>query len=307
VSSDPLSSDPPLHAESARPPSTSMEPIVEMRNVGAWRGRTRVFDSLTLSLYRGRNTAILGPNGAGKSTLLQLLSREIHPEYRETGSMTLFGQARWNVWELRSRLGIVSHDLQQEYPRHASGGDVVLSGFHSSLGVWSHQRYTDGDRAKARSVLAQLGIDHLADRRYATLSTGEQRRFLLARALVHDPEVLILDEPTSGLDPRACFHYIDLIREWMRSGKTLVLVTHHIHEIPPEVDHVILLADGEVLAEGPKKELLSDRWLSRTFGTPIRVLEGNGFHQAVPASGLSEAHRENRPDHHPPSSSSLSS
>jgi len=290
-----------------------MEPIVEMRNVAAWRGGTRVFDSLTLSLYRGRSTAILGPNGAGKSTLLQLLAREIHPEYRETGSMTLFGQARWNVWELRSRLGIVSHDLQVGYPRHASGGDVVLSGFHSSLGVWDHQVYTERDHAKAQSVLTQLRVDHLADRRYATLSTGEQRRFLLARALVHDPEVLILDEPTSGLDPRACFHYIDLIREWMRSGKTLVLVTHHIHEIPPEIDHIILLAEGQVLAEGPKTELLSDRWLSRTFGTPIQVLAGNGFHQAVPA-GKSTApdrsnttDRPNKPDHHPSSSASASS
>ena len=292
-----------------------MEPIVEMRNVAAWRGRTRVFDSLTLSLYQGRSTAILGPNGAGKSTLLQLLAREIHPEYRETGSMTLFGQARWNVWELRSRLGIVSHDLQVRYPRHASGGDVVLSGFHSSLGVWDHQAYSERDREKAQSVLMQLGVDHLADRRYATLSTGEQRRFLLARALVHDPEVLILDEPTSGLDPRACFHYIDLIREWMRSGKTLVLVTHHIHEIPPEADHVVLLAQGQVLAEGPKAELLSDRWLSRTFGTPIRVLQGNGFFQAVPAERPGEGpedrpaerDRANSPDHHPSSSSSPSS
>jgi len=304
-----------MAADPLIPVQTAMDPIVEMRNVAAWRGHTRVFDSLTLSLYRGRSTAILGPNGAGKSTLLQLLAREIHPEYRETGSMTLFGQARWNVWELRSRLGIVSHDLQVGYPRHASGGDVVLSGFHSSLGVWDHQVYTERDRAKAQSVLIQLGVDHLADRRYATLSTGEQRRFLLARALVHDPEVLILDEPTSGLDPRACFHYIDLIREWMRSGKTLVLVTHHIHEIPPEIDHVILLAEGQVLAEGPKTELLSDRWLSRTFGTPIQVLQGNGFFQAVPAErpgegpedGPAERDHANSPDHHPSSSSSLSS
>jgi iron complex transport system ATP-binding protein len=259
-----------------------MASIVEMRNVTAWRGDTRVFEGLSLDILPGVSTAVLGPNGSGKSTFLRLLSREIHPEHREGSAMRLFGRERWNVWELRSRIGIVSHDLQSGYPRHLTGTEVVLSGFRSSLGVWAHQRYTVGERERVGTILWELGVSRLADRRYATLSTGEQRRFLLARALVHDPEVLVLDEPTSGLDPAACFQYLEIVRGLIREGKTLVLVTHHLHEIPPEVERAVLLREGRVVAEGRMAEVLTGPRLSEAFGSAIQVVELNGFRHAFP-------------------------
>ena len=260
-----------------------MEPIIEIRNVTAWRGTTRVFDRLSLDLHRGHHTAILGPNGAGKSTLLKLLTREIFPEHRETSSMRLFGRERWDVWDLRSRLGVVSHDLQRGFRPRTTGWDVVLSGFHSSIGVWPHQRFTEQNRERTREVLHHLGVGGLADRTYRALSTGEQRRFLLARALVHDPEVLVLDEPTSGLDPSACFGFLATIRDLMEAGKTLILVTHHIHEIPPEVQRTVLLREGRVFADGPTSEVLTSRLLSDTFDAPMEVVRANGFHHVVPA------------------------
>lgn len=259
-----------------------METIVEIRNVTAWRGDTRVFDGLTLEIERGCSTAILGPNGAGKSTLLKLLSREIHPEHRKDSALRLFGRERWNVWELRTRLGLVSHDLHIRYPDDATGRDVVLSGFHSSMGIWRNHRVTDAQRAAAEATLERLGVHALADRTYASMSTGEQRRFLLARALVHDPEVLVLDEPTSGIDLKACFEYLDLVRRLMRSGKTVVLATHHVHEIPPEIERIVLLKDGRVLADGAKPDLLTGRRLSETFETPVDVVRANGYYRAVP-------------------------
>jgi len=264
-----------------------MPSIVEMRNVTAWRGDSRVFEGLSLDIHPGVSTAVLGPNGSGKSTFLRLLSREIHPEHREGSAMRLFGRERWNVWELRSRMGIVSHDLQTGYPRHLTGTEVVLSGFRSSLGVWAHQRYTVGERERVGTILAELGVSRLADRRYATLSTGEQRRFLLARALVHDPEVLVLDEPTSGLDPAACFQYLEIVRGLIRGGKTLVLVTHHLHEIPPEVERAVLLREGRVVAEGGMADVLTGPRLSEAFGAAIEVVELNGFRHAFPG-GASE-------------------
>jgi iron complex transport system ATP-binding protein len=259
-----------------------MHPIVELRNVTAWRGDTRVFDGLSLELPRGRHTAILGPNGAGKSTLLRLISREVHPEAREGSSMRLFGEERWSVWELRDRLGIVSQELQGSFRPRLTAFEVVLSGFRSSLGVWDHQRFLEEERGRAAALLEALGVAHLADRRYATLSTGEQRRVLLARALVHDPEVLVLDEPTSGLDPSACFRYLDLVRGLALAGKTLLLVTHHIHEIPPEVEWVVLLGGGRILADGPKSEVLTGPRLTDLFGTRMEVVGANGFFQVVP-------------------------
>lgn len=265
------------------PPAPHPDPILEIRNVTAWRGDTRVFHGLDLEVGRGSHAAILGPNGAGKSTLLKLLSREIYPERRKGSFLRIFGRERWNVWELRNHLGIVSHDMQGRFPKSATGRDVILSGFHSSMGVWAHHRFSAEDRGRVERVMERLGVAELADRRYVAMSTGERGRFLLGRALVHEPEVLVLDEPTSGLDPRACFEYIDTMRALIRDGTTVLLVTHHIHEIPPEVERVILLQEGRVVGDAPKQELLTSRRLTELFGIPMRVLEEEGFFQVVPA------------------------
>ncbi len=261
---------------------TDPPPFLRMRGVTAWRGRTRVFDDLDLVIPMGTSAAILGPNGAGKSTLLKLLSREILPEHRDDPPIRLFGRARWNVWELRARLGIVSHDLQAEFRRRSTGMEVALSGFRSTIGVWPHQRFSESERELAAGALERMGVGGLADRPFEVMSTGEQRRVLLARALVHDPDVLVLDEPTSGLDPKACFQYLELVRGLMQDGRTVVLVTHHIHEIPPEIDRAILLSRGRVVADGPKVEVLVDDRLSEVFDTPLRVVHANGFFQVLP-------------------------
>jgi len=261
-----------------------LESILDLKNVRAWRGDTLVFEDLTLSVVRGAHTAIIGPNGSGKSTLLRLLSRDILPEHREDGSMRLFGRERWNVWELRRRLGIVSHDLQVAYAPNANGFDVVLSGFRSTPGVWSHQSFDDEERQAVRALLARQDLEGIAEKRYARMSTGEQRRLLLARALVHDPEVLVLDEPTSGLDPKACIQYLETVRDLMRSGTTIVLVTHHIHEIPPEIERTILLDRGRVVADGPTATVLTSDRLSEVFGVPIEVVRAGGFYQALRGS-----------------------
>lgn len=258
-----------------------MEPIVEIRDVTAWRGDTRVFDGLTLELEAGCHTVVLGPNGAGKSTLLRLITREIHPVPQPGSRMRLFGRERWNVWDLRTRLGAVSHELQADYPDRVTGRDVVLSGYRSSRGTWG-QTFSDAERRRTEAVLERLGVDGLADRRYAALSTGEQRRFLLGRALVHDPDVLLMDEPTNGLDLKASFEYLALVRRLMAEGKTVILATHHLHEIPPEIGRAVLLKEGRVVADGPKAEVLTSRRLSDLYGTPVEVVRANGFLRAVP-------------------------
>jgi iron complex transport system ATP-binding protein len=159
---------------------------------------------------------------------------------------------------------------------------VILSGYYSSLDTWEHQQFSAADRARAEQVMEVLGIAALRDRTFAAMSTGEQRRFLLGRALINDPDTLLLDEPTSGLDLKACFQYLDLIRSLMRAGKTIILVTHHIHEIPPEISRVVLLKNGTVFADGDKATILSSDRLSQLFDTPIELVRANGFYQAMP-------------------------
>jgi iron complex transport system ATP-binding protein len=256
--------------------------ILEINHAQVYRGEACVFDDLSFSLQADQHTAILGPNGAGKSTILKLLAGEVHAVPKENTSIRLFGEAQWNIWQVRKRLGIVSHDLQHQYMEHVTGLKVVLSGYYASIGTYGHQDYTYAQIAQARAVMDDLGIGGMTDRSYAAMSTGEQRRCLLARALVHEPSVLVLDEPTSGLDLTATFHYLDVVRGYMRRGKTILLVTHHIHEIPPEIRRVVLLKKGQILADGEKKAVLSERNLSHLFDRPVTLAQANGWYQALP-------------------------
>ena len=253
--------------------------ILNIQNASVYRGRNKVFDRLNLRIDVGSHTAIVGPNGAGKTTLLKVLAREIYPS---GGQVTLFGQERWNVWELRKRLGIVSADLQQNYSASAKGMSVVLSGFYASVDTFGHQSFSCEQLETARRVSGELEIGHLSDVPFARMSTGEQRRHLLARALVHDPQTLVLDEPTTGLDLTAQFQYLETIRGLMNSGKTLILVTHHIHDISPETSQSILIKDGMILLQDKKEQALTDQNLTRLYDVPVKVIENNGYFHVAP-------------------------
>lgn len=257
--------------------------LLDIEDVTLYRGDHRVFDHLSLRIPARQNTAILGPNGSGKTTLLQLLTRELYHVDRPGSSVRILGQSRWEVLTLRRQLGVVSQDLQFTYRRGIRAVDVVLSGFFSSIGLHRHFEVSAEQRRAAEAALERLAVGHLRDIAFSRLSTGEQRRCLLARALVHRPHTLILDEPTAGLDMQARFDLLRTLRELMREGTTLILVTHELGEVLPEISHVILLRSCTIFAEGPKKELLREDRLSELYGVPLALLEKSGFYQAVPA------------------------
>ena len=258
-----------------------MQNIIEIKNATLFQGGTKVFSRLSLEINSVYNTAILGPNGAGKTTLLKLINGDFYPVVAKDSYVKLFGKERWNVQELRSRLGIVSQSLQQNYSGDTIGLYVLLSGFYASDGIWQHQVFSDEKIQRAYEIAEQLGISHIQERIFSSMSTGEQRRFLLGRALVHNPQVLVLDEPTSGLDISACFQYLETIRGLMSMGKKLILVTHHIHEIPPEVERVIFIKQGKIIANDAKKVLFTNEKLSNLFDMPIKIIEENGYYQAI--------------------------
>ena len=256
--------------------------VIEIKNATVYRGDTRVFRNFNLEIASGQSTALLGPNGAGKTTLLKLLACELYPVVEDGSYVRVLGRERWNVWDLRNHLGIISNDLQNEYLGYVTGEDVVLSGFYSSIGTYRYQTFTQEQKARVAGILHELCIHELRTKQYAAMSTGQQRRFLLARALVNEPENLILDEPTSGLDLKATFHYLETVRGLLLRGQTVILVTHHVHEIPPEIQHVVLLDEGRVVAEGEKSRILNDHSLSALFDTPIRLVDANGYYQVLP-------------------------
>ncbi len=262
--------------------SYDASPILDIQHATVYRGDTCVFSDLSFALYEGEHAAILGPNGAGKSTLLKLFAADVHAMPKDETRMTLFGEERWNVWDVRKRIGIVSHDLQRDYLICAEGLHVILSGFYASNDTYAYQEFSKTQMTRAYEVMQDLGIMGLAGRRFGHLSTGEQRRFLLGRALVHDPPMLVLDEPTSGLDLKACFQYLDLLRAQITKGKTVLLVTHHLHEIPPEIDRVIFLTGGNIVADGSKSALMTSDQVSRLFESKVTLVQANGWYQALP-------------------------
>lgn len=262
--------------------SADSPPILDIQHATVYRGDTCVFADLSFMLREGEHAAVLGPNGSGKSTLLKLLSGEVHAMPKDETRMALFGDARWNVWEVRKQIGIVSHDLQRDYLICAEGLNVILSGFYASNDTYEYQEFSKTQLTRAYELMQELGIEALAGRRLGHLSTGEQRRFLLARALVHDPPVLVFDEPTSGLDPKACFQYLDLLRAQIAKGKTVLLVTHHLHEIPPEIERVIFLKEGKILSDGQKSALLTNDHVSTLFESKMTLVQAKGWYQAMP-------------------------
>ena len=259
-------------------------PILDIQHATVYRGDICVFSDFSFALHEGEHAAIIGPNGAGKSTLLKLLSGEVHPLPLDETSIRLFGEEQWNVWDVRKRLGMVSHDLQHHYMDQVTGLKVILSGFYASTGIYAHQDFSYAQITRADDMLQEMGAGSLRERRFGEMSTGEQRRCLLGRAVVHEPTALVLDEPTSGLDLTTTFHYLDLVRAHMRKGKTLLLVTHHIHEIPPEVERVVLLKQGKILQDGEKRAVLTDANLSALFDCPVSLVHANGWYQVFPGS-----------------------
>ena len=265
-------------------PSTEDE-LLTIDRASVMQGDRLVLDQLTLRLADGQHTAILGPNGSGKSTLVKLIARHLYPLAQRDGSGTvrIFGRDRWNVAELRSLLGIVSPAVQLDYTSDSPVEvfDAVVSGFFAARGTSFNHQITDDMRARATEALRQVGATSLVGRNMVSLSTGEARRVLIARALVHRPRALLLDEPCAGLDMASRRHFLESLRALARSGTTLLLVTHHVEEILPEIDNVVLLRDGRVFKQGDKSSTLTDGALSETFGMPVRVTTHGNYYAAA--------------------------
>ena len=259
------------------PPSPDT-PLIEYRNVTVCRGERVALDGLSLSIGIGEHVAILGPNGSGKSTLIKTITRECYPKLAPGSYLKILGRQHWNIFALRPLLGIVTNDLLARCTRDFSGLEIVVSGFFSSVGIWPHHRVTPEMKQKARRAMEALEILHLADRRMSELSSGEARRVLIARALVHEPKSLVFDEPTTSLDLHATYELRKILRRIAAAGTGIIMVTHDLHDIIPEIERVILLKEGRIFADGPKQELLTAETLSRLFGTAVEVVRRDGYY-----------------------------
>jgi iron complex transport system ATP-binding protein len=252
-------------------------PLLSLSHVTVMRGDREALRDINLEIASGEHVCILGPNGCGKSTLIKTITRECYPLAREGSRIFILGRERWDIFELRTRLGIVSPDLLASCTTDSTGRDVVLSGFFSSTRIFPHHHPDPQHLARANETLERLGIAHLSDRAVAEMSSGEAKRTLIARALVHQPQTLLFDEPSNALDIGAQLQLRDTMRQLAQSGLGILLVTHHVSEIIPEIERVILLREGRILRDGSKSSVLTEEQLSDLFGATVRLGRSDGY------------------------------
>ncbi len=257
-------------------------PLIEFRNVTVRRGGRDVLDSVDLSIAQGENVAILGPNGSGKSTLMKLISRELYPVVK-AGSppVRILGSDTWNLFDLRNRLGLVSNDWMSMCTRDFTGLEIVLSGFFGSVGIWPYHSVTDKMRSRALELMDELDIADLAERATAEMSSGEARRVLIGRALAHDPQAIIMDEPTNSLDLHAASQIRGILRSLTAQAISVIMVTHHLPDIIPEIKRVVTMRSGRILSDGAKVDALRPAPLTALFGVEVDVLERDGYFYAL--------------------------
>ncbi len=257
-------------------------PLLEFDNITVMREDKTLLDRITVTIREGEHIAILGPNGSGKSSFIRTVNREFYPVSWENDGVIfrVRGKDIWDVFDLRSIFGIVSADLQYTYTRSVTGRDVILSGFFSSIGLFNHQITPQMDE-KADNIIRLLEIGHLESRTMDTMSSGEARRFLIGRALVHDPKSLILDEPTNSLDLHALHTFRESLRSIAQSGVGIIMATHNLHDIIPEISRIILMKGGKFILDGPKEEVLNDTHIGRLFNVPVKVREEEGWYYAT--------------------------
>jgi iron complex transport system ATP-binding protein len=253
-------------------------PLLDLHNIRVMRGQKIALDDFNLRIGADEHVAILGPNGCGKSTLIKTITRECYPVARENSTMAILGQECWDVFDLRAMLGIVSNDLMLSCTGDASGRDVVLSGFFSSNSIYSNHTVDPRHIELADAALAQLKISHLAERPVCEMSSGEARRILIARALVHNPRALLFDEPCNSLDLSAQQSLRQTMRVLASSGIGIILVTHELADIVPEIQRVVLMSRGRIVADGPKEQILQVERLATLFGVSVDIARRDGYY-----------------------------
>jgi iron complex transport system ATP-binding protein len=267
-----------------------MPAFLELEHVNVARGENVVLHDVNLKIDADEHIAILGPNGCGKSTLIKTMTCECYPLALKGTRVSIFGRERWDLTELKRRLGVVSADLPGKPTLKTTGRDAVLTGFFSSSTLWPNLLVTGAMRARAEEVLELVGATAIADKLVGEMSAGQQRRIMIGRALVGSGsapvdreeigQMLLLDEPSNALDLAAQQGLRTMLRGLAQRGTGILLITHHIADILPEIRRVILMREGRIVADGAKQQLLTAEVLSELLGARVEVTERDGFYHA---------------------------
>ena len=258
-----------------------MDPFLQLHDATVVRSGKAILHIDDFQLALGENLALLGPNGSGKSTFIKLITREVLPLFREDPPVRFMGNPRATLAQVKSSVGIVSSTMQSQISVHLPAEDIVIGGLYGTLGLPHGYEATPRDRERAQEALGLVGIADLSSRDVMTLSTGQARRVLLAKSLIHEPQVLVLDEPCTGLDPEGMHYVRKSMRTLAKRGTTIVLVSHYPEDIIPEISRLVLLKEGALFADGPKEQLLTSQKMTELFDVPLKVNHHEAYFSLV--------------------------
>jgi iron complex transport system ATP-binding protein len=257
--------------------------IIELEHVDVARGNNIVLHDVSFSVKAGEHLAILGPNGCGKSTLLKTVTCELYPIVRPGMRVQIMGRQRWDLTQLKRRMGVVNAELPGRQTLTTSGFDAILTGFFSSSTLWPNLEVTDAMRERAEEILKLVHGEALREKPVGEMSAGQQRRIMIGRALAGttgEVQMLLLDEPSNALDLAAQRDLREMLRTLAQQGVAILLITHHIADILPEIDRIVMMREGRIVADGSKKELLTEERLGELFGGEIHLSERDGYFNA---------------------------
>jgi len=263
----------------------SVGSIIELKHVNVARGESVVLHDVSFTVKAGEHLAILGPNGCGKSTLLKTITCELYPIVKPETSVRIFGRDRWDLTQLKRLMGMVATDLPGKPTLTTTGFDAILTGFFSSSTLWPNLTVTEAMKERAREIVTLVGAEKLVDKLVGEMSAGQQRRVMIGRALAGtgvegQAQMLLLDEPSNALDLSAQRDLREMLRTLAQRGVAILLITHHIADILPEIDRIVMMREGRIVADGKKEELLTSEKLSGLFGGEILLSERDGYFNA---------------------------
>ena len=254
----------------------------DLKNINVYIDQKEVLSNINISLNYGENTLILGPNGSGKSTFLKLLNRSIYPINSKHSSLKLFNKENINIWEVRKKIGFLFKEMEHRVNIGVTLYDVIISGFSGTFNSRYSKLLSKGENIKIDNLINEWGLNNIIFNEFKSLSDGQKRRALLARALVYTPDILVLDEPFCNLDIKSNFILNRNLNKLIDQSINIVYVTHNLESILPKTNRVILIKEGKVLKDGSPHELINSKTLSDLFNISIKVIEQKGYWRMVP-------------------------
>ncbi len=253
-----------------------------MKNINVYFDKKKILSNININLNYGENILILGPNGSGKSTFLKLLNRSVYPISSKHSSFKLFNKESINIWDLRSKIGFLFKEMEERVIKKVNLYDVIISGYSGTFNSRYSKILTEKEKVKINNLIDEWGLSKIIDNEFQSLSDGQKRRALIARALIFEPNILVLDEPFCNLDIKSNFILKQNLDKLINKSLNLVYVTHNIESILPKTNRVILINEGKISHDGSPYELINSKILSDLFKISIKVIEQEGYWRMVP-------------------------